>query len=371
MRSLLPIAAILGSSLTLSCSNGGVDGTPVKVSLPAIQHVFIIVLENKSFDDVFGANSQAPYLSRTLTAQGALLSQYFAIGHRSTANYVAMISGQAPNEDTQGDCSTYSDFPSGATVDTNGQAVGAGCVYPAAVQTIADELRAAGLKWKGYMEDMGNDPGRESGTCGHPPLNGWDNTQQAEAIDQYATHHNPFVYFHSLLDDGDCAHNDVPLSGLKADLANVSTTPNLAFISPNLCDDGHDQPCANGAQGGLAQADAFLMNIVPMITGSAAFQQDGVLLILFDETDYDGAGGDASACCGEPAGPNTAHPGITGPGGGRTGAVLLSPFIRPGTVSNSPYNHYSMLRTLEDLFGLPHLGFSAGARDFGGEIFGG
>jgi len=369
MKSILPIAAILGSSLTLSCSGGG-DANGLKVALPAIQHVFIIVLENRNFDEVFGANSQAPYLSQALVAQGALLTQYYAIGHRSTANYIAMISGQAPNDHTQNDCGTYSDFTAGATVDGNGQAVGSGCVYPAAVHTIADELLAAGLTWKGYMEDMGKDPARESSTCGHPPLNGADNTQQAEAIDQYAAHHNPFIYFHSLLDSGACAQRDVPLSGLSADLGSASTTPNLVFITPNLCDDGHDQPCANGAQGGLAQVDAFLQGIVPTITGSAAFQQDGVLLILFDETDYDGAGSDASACCGEPSGPNTAHPGITGPGGGRTGAVLISPFIKPGTVSNSPYNHYSMLRTLEDVFGVPALGFSAGAHDFGGEIFG-
>jgi hypothetical protein len=66
------------------------------------------------------------------------------------------------------------------------------------------------------------------------------------------------------------------------------------------------------------------------------------------------------------------HPGRTGPGGGRTGAVLLSPLIKPGTVSTVPYNHYSLLRTIEDIFGLPHLGNAAmpQVRSFGPDIFG-
>ncbi|HMI49719.1 MAG TPA: alkaline phosphatase family protein, partial [Gemmatimonadaceae bacterium] len=100
---------------------------------------------------------------------------------------------------------------------------------------------------------------------------------------------------------------------------------------------------------------------------SPAYKADGLLIINFDEA----LSIDASACCNEPSGPNTTVPGVNGPGGGRTGAVLLSRFIKPGTVSNVPYNHYSLLRSVEDLFGLSHLLYAgqAGLASFGKDVF--
>jgi hypothetical protein len=100
---------------------------------------------------------------------------------------------------------------------------------------------------------------------------------------------------------------------------------------------------------------------------SPAYKADGLLIINFDEA----LSIDAASCCKQPSGPNTAKPGVNGPGGGRTGAVLLSRFIRPGTVSNVPYNHYSLLRTIEDVFRLPHLGYAGrpGLASFGADIF--
>jgi hypothetical protein len=217
---------------------------------------------------------------------------------------------------------------------------------------------------------MGDDPVRDNGVaCAHPAIGGVDQTQQASATDQYATRHNPFVYFHSIIDDAaGCQARDVPLSHLPADLASARSTPNLSFITPDLCHDGHDATCADGSPGGLPAADAFLRRWVPMITASPAYRRDGLLVVTFDE-----AGKDSSACCGEQSGPNTLLAGgpSGGPGGGRTGAVLLSPFIAPGTVSAEDYNHYSLLRSVEDAFALPHLGYAAapGLRPFGSDIF--
>jgi hypothetical protein len=118
----------------------------------------------------------------------------------------------------------------------------------------------------------------------------------------------------------------------------------------------------------MPAADAFLREWVPRITGSPAYRSDGLLAIVFDE-----AASDSSACCGERPGPNTPAPGAQsgGPGGGRTGAVLLSPFIRPGTTSDQQYNHYSLLRSIEDSFGLAHLGYAAAPdlRAFGSDVF--
>lgn len=344
-------------------------------SLPPIRHVFLIVLENKSFEAAFGPGSAAPYLAKTLPARGALLTQYYSTGHWSLDNYIALVSGQAPNPATQGDCPQPVEFqPSSPGLDADGELRGAGCVYPATVKTLPDQLEPAGFTWKGYMEDLDRNPTRDdpqtctAGRIGQTP----DETERAAVGDQYAAKHDPFVYFHSILDNPTrCAAHIVSLSELRIDLGRVATTPNYSFITPNLCNDGHDASCVDGKVGGLAGINRFLRKWVPPITHSPAFRKDGLLIITFDESD--GVAPDAfAACCGEkrlPASPNQA--GLRGPGGGRIGAVVLSPFIRPGTVSSVPYNHYSLLRSVEDIFGLGHLGYAAqpGLRPFGAEVF--
>jgi hypothetical protein len=328
---------------------------------PPARHVFVIDLENKGFDETFGPGSAAPYLSQTLRSKGALLTQYYGTAHNSLPNYLAQISGQGPTVEGQGDCQVYSDFHGVGPV-TDGQWVGQGCVYPADVPTLPGQLHDARRTWKGYLEDMGT-------PCRHPAIGAVDDTQQAEPGDQYAARHNPFVYFHAIIDSPRCQKRVVDLSNLTADLASIDTTPNLAFITPDLCSDGHDAPCADGRPGGLASADAFLRTWVPRILASPAYQRDGVLIITFDESD--GPQSDASACCGEGPGPNTPLPGIVGLGGGRVGAVVLSRWIAPGTTSDTAYNHYSLLRTIEDLFGLGHLGYAAadGVDSFGRDVF--
>lgn len=329
--------------------------------LPAAGHVFVINLENKGYDQTWGPGSPAPYLSTTLRSKGVLLNQYFGTAHNSLPNYIAQISGQGPNPQTQGDCQNYSPFVGAGTVPP-GQAVGDGCVYPANVPTVAGQLEASGRTWKGYMEDMGT-------PCRHPALGAFDDTQQAKPGDQYAARHNPFVYFSAITASPACASNDVDLNRLPTDLAKASTTANLTYITPNLCHDGHDKPCVDGQPGGLVSADAWLKQWVPVITGSPAFKKDGVLVITFDESDSPAS--DASACCGEGPGPNSPLPGITGLGGGRVGALVLSPFVKGGTWSTTPYNHYSLLASIEDLFGLSYLGYagSPGLNRFGLDVY--
>jgi len=341
--------------------------------LPPIRHVFVLLLENKSYVATFGRHSRAPYLAHTLPAQGALLSNYYAIGHASLGNYVALVSGQAPNEATQLVCPTFADFrPSAPGLDAHGQLAGVGCVYPAIVRSLPDQLEAAGLTWKGYMEDMGKNPARESATCGHVPLGQAESTQLAQPTDQYAAKHDPFVYFRAIIDDpARCNAHVVELAQLPADLTSVATTANYSFITPNLCNDGHDSRCVDGRRGGLVAIDAFLRHWVPLIERAPAFRTDGMLVITFDESDGVGPQG-SSACCGERPLPGAKYPpGFSGPGGGRVGAVVLSPFITPGTVSAVPYNHYALLRTVEAIFGLTYLGYAAepGLAVFGPDVF--
>ena len=311
--------------------------------------MFVINLENKSYMKTWGSASAAPYLSKTLRAQGVLLSQYYGIAHHSAGNYLAQLSGQASNPMTDADCTTYSAFQQAGTASP-GQVVGTGCVYPDSVSTVADQLTAAGKTWKGYMEDMQT-------PCEHPQLDGKDNHQNAAVGDQYATRHNPFVYFESLISSGQCQSNVVPFTRFAGDLKSVSTTPNFSYISPNLCNDGHDIPCVDGSPGGLTSADAWLQQQVPAILDSPAYQQDGALIITFDEGD------------GNDTGPTGLLPG--GTAGGRIGALVLSPLAKGGTTSTTPYNHYSLLATIEDIFSLPRLGYAGapGLNAFGTDVF--
>ncbi|HWW33311.1 MAG TPA: alkaline phosphatase family protein [Steroidobacteraceae bacterium] len=370
-RALLAILTIAG--LVQSAAAAGATGTAS--TLPPVRHVFVLVLENMSYSHTFAPDSDAPYLAKTLPAQGVLLTHYHAIGHASLDNYVAMISGQAPNHETQLDCPTFSEFRLSAPgLNRDGQALGAGCVYPPIVKSLPDQLEAAGLSWRAYMEDMGNDPRRERATCGHVPLGAADPTSVARRGDQYAAKHNPFVYFHTIIDDAArCDARVVNLTRLPADLAAAAATPNFVFITPNLCSDGHDPQCVDGREGGLVAINAFLTRWVPLILNSAAFRADGLLIVTFDEADGIGAEG-SGACCGEKPLPGARYaPGFNGPGGGRVGAVVLSPFVKAGRVSAVPYNHYSLLRTIETLFGLKPLGYAAspGARVFGSDVFSG
>lgn len=355
------------NSPTMRTASSNASNAQASPALSKVRHVFVIVLENEPYEVTFGAHSIAPYLAHELPKQGALLPNYYGIGHYSLDNYIALISGQAPNRATQADCGRYVEFTrSKPGLDANGQAWGEGCVYPADVKTLADQLAGAGDTWKGCMEDMGADPSREFATCGHVAIGARDHTNRATAKDQYADKHDPFVYFHSIIDDHAlCTAHVVNLDALTNDLQRIDTTPNFSFITPNLCHDGHDAPCKNGEPGGLISADKFLQTWVPRILASAAFKQDGLLVITFDE------GTDGSACCGEQGLPGGPVPGQFGPGGGRIGAVLLSPFIAPGTLSNAEYNHYSFLRSVEDIFGLPHLGYAAAPplRSFGADVF--
>ncbi len=358
---------------TASAAPGGHRG------LSAVRHVWVIELENQGYAQSFGTPAADPYLAKTLPRMGALLENYYAIGHASADNYIAQVSGQAPTLATQADCPVWIPFPGHVVAGPYHQVLGEGCVYPAAVPTLGNQLSAAGRSWAAYLQDMGNDPGRDNTVstvrgpaCGHPATGSIDRSERAERGDQYAARHDGFAFFRSVTaNPAFCAAHILSFRPLPGDLARAGATPAVSFLAPNLCNDGHDATCADGAPGGLAQADRFLARWVPVIMAAPAYRDGGLIVITFDE------GSDASACCGETSGispshPNVPLPGKTGPGGGRIGAVLLSPLIRPGTVSAVPYNHYSLLRSIEDIFGLPHLGDAAmpQARSFGPDIFG-
>jgi hypothetical protein len=361
------------AATALAVASFGVVAAPATAALPPVGHVFVIVLENKSFVDAFGPPGQvnAPYLNRTLVPMGELLTRYYGVGHNSASNYVGMVSGQPPTPATKNDCPDPLQQVPPAAVPPYNLAAGDGCDYPANFPTIADQLTTAGRTWKGYIQGI-------PAPCSLLKNNPAPGTH-------YARKHNPFVLFRSLRDSGQCALNDVPLDGLPADLSSVATTPNLTYIVPDECDDAHtnctgplpSNPITDD-QYALQQGDAFLRLWVPRILDSPAYKQDGLLIVTFDE------GLDTTACCNEQPGPADPNPGsyaagTPGQGGGDSGTVLISQFISPGSenpggqhLNTNEYNHYSLLRSLEDLFGIKsHLGYAGqdGLVPFGSDVF--
>jgi hypothetical protein len=323
---------------------GGALPPEVEAKPTKIEHVFTIALAGHGFDAAFGPGSAAPYLSKELVPKGVLLSEFHSLGTADLPDHVAAIGGQPPNADTRAGCPVYREIGA-ATPTKTGEIAGPGCVYPNTVTTIGDQLSASRREWRGYVEDLEKGPdGRQ--TCRRPASDAIDDTADARPGDGYATRRNPFVYFHSLLDLGDCDALDGPLQRLETDLAAVKTTPSYAYIAPNLCNSGAEAPCVDGSPGGIAAADAFLAQWVPKILASPAYEESGLLIVTF-------AGGPAGL------------PPVAGTEGGvRNGTLLLSRFADAGTTVSSPYDPYSLLRSVQDLFALKPLARSNTASSF-------
>jgi hypothetical protein len=320
--------------------------TPAGTPVPSkVKHVFVIALTTPSYRAAFGRRSSMPYLGRVLRRKGDLLTGYQTLGATSLPDYLALISGQAPNFDTERGCATYAAFPPRAAPNKPGQVPGRGCVYPNTILTLGDQLDAH-LGWKGYFEDLGTALPATQQNCQHPNSNALDTTLTPVVGDDYATSQNPFVYFHSLLDLGDCTKDDLPLTALPGGLRSPSHTANLVYIAPGLCDDGSGAACPGVTPVGPAAADAFLERWVPAVLSSRAYKRDGVLVIVLTSPDAQ-------------LGVGTAFNRSI-----RTGALVISRYARPGSTTPGRYNPYSVLRSIEDLFGLGPLAHARSAKSF-------
>ena len=332
------IALVAGAAVGLAGPAGGAPRASAP-AVPHLNHVFVIVLENENADSTFGPHTPRP-TSLTSPRQGAFLPNYYAIGHESLDNYIAMVSGQAPNTQTQADCQVYTNFKPG-TPTSDGQYRGTGCVYPAPVATVANQLEAAGHTWKGYMDGMnGKAPPGADIRCRHPAINSQDDTQTAEVGDQYAARHNPFVYFHSIIDSPTCAQHDVELRAPEPRPAFGADDPQLLVHHPEPLPRRprlavRQRRARRPRDGGqVARAN------VPQILRSPAFGDRGLLIVTFDEAEGDGADADSSACCNEQPGPNLIPPDTPaalspGPAAAGSAPSCVSPCIRPGTVDTT------------------------------------
>ncbi len=226
---------------------------------------------------------------------------------------------------------------------------GIGCVYPAATKTLPGQLTEAGLKWKAYVQ--GIEDGAVAGlptTCRHPAPGTPDPSQAPTPSDTYVTWRNPFIYFHSIVDGPECAEANVGLPQLAADLKlKAEKFPALAYVAP---------------------AEEQLKTVVTEIKESLAYKDGGMIAITSAEAPQEGERPDESGCCIDPAFPNLPDAGEaappTGPvretdGGGRVGLLLLSPYVEAGTTSETYFNHFSLLVTIEELFELERIGYGA------------
>jgi hypothetical protein len=380
----------LSTAGTATNTTAATTATPVRTSKGKVKHVFVIALSTTSYGAAFGPRSAAGYLNHTLRPRGTLLSGYRSLAGAELPDYLAMISGQAANADTRANCPVYADFPQAAKPTGAGLISGRGCVYPNTVITLGDQVTASGQTWRGYLADMGKS------ACVHPSSGAHDSALLPFAGSQYDTRHNPFIYFHSLLDLGDCSTDDTSLDALPAALKATSKAPRLSFIAPPLCDDAASTGCPGGKPGGIAGEDLFLKTWVPRIMGSTAYKHGGVLMIVFAPSRSAAtAGSSAAGATGASGATGTsgatrtsgasATSGVTGATGAaaapsaqaftpvatsasatplRTGALILSPLARRGRIVAGAFTPYSVLRSIEDLFGFKPLGHARGASSF-------
>jgi phosphatidylinositol-3-phosphatase len=348
-------------------ASGSEGPTPTgsKKKLPPIKHVFVVMLSDEPYATAFGPASPAHYLSGTLEKRGQLLVRYYAVAHEGLANAIALLSGQGSTEATAANCPTYTDLvPAGSGAE--GQVLGKGCAYPASTATLVSQLTSKHLTWKAYVGGI-DEGGASPPACAHPSSGAADpSVAQAGAarpsgID-YQTSRNPFVYFHSITGSPACVANDVGMSALKHDLASAHGTASFSYIAPGPCDDGSPTACAPGKASGMMAADAFLQKIVPQILSSKAYRKNGLLAITVDQAPASGEYADSSSCCGQPRFPNLPAPtgtaALSPPGGGQVGLLLLSPFLKGGGLVQDTYNHFSLLATIEQIFGLSRLGYA-------------
>lgn len=242
--------------------------TPSAIPPAAQSHVFVIVMENRSYSQLIGDS----YIAG-LAARYGVATNYHGVSHPSLPNYLALTSGSTWGITDDG----YHPLPAGG---------------------LGAQLTAAGISWRAYMEGMASG-------CFHSSY-------------PYALKHNPFAYY-----GGACPPEVVPFSQFAADLG--GDVPRFVWITPDLCHDGHD--CSS------AVAEAWLAQVVPQITATRAWSAGGVLLITWDE------------------GEDSANSVLT---------LVIHP--RPlEHASNLPYNHYSLLATIEDALGVPRLGHAVNA----------
>ncbi len=346
-------AALIGSSLGAHAIAADASQSGTSTSAPRLDHVFVIMLENHSQSSVIG-DPNAPYMNR-LAKHYQMADHYYGVTHPSMPNYLASIGG--------------SNFGVQDDEDEN--------VVNLDRSNLVDQLENHDVRWGAYLEDLPADKLARFGP------EGTDKDGNATTFQLYAKKHNPFVLFKDIVQNPKRMAHVKDYSKLAADLEKKNA-PEFVWISPNQCHDMHggvptvdghpETPCPYGSATDPSldaslkkKADQFVKQAVHTIVRSSAWTRHSAIVVVTDENDYTGnpeTGGweSADGCCGSPY--VAAHdprinkdglwPGGTY-GGGLIPAIIVSAQGPRHFVDHRAYNHYSLLRTIEDNWHMAHL----------------
>jgi acid phosphatase len=297
---LVMVAAFVGLKYSHAASN------PERQFV--VKHVIVILLESKNESFVLG-NKDAPYINNILVPNYSITDDYYSVAHPSLPNYIAITSG-----------STFGVRNNSLLVDS----------LP--YKNIVDLLAEHDITWKAYMESIMT----VNGSCGGAFLS------EAKETYGYVSKHNPFAYYTDIMNNKTRCRQIVPLSQFSADLAN-NQLPGFSFITSNIMDDGHTAPpnataCAPSGTS-LQCADNWLSRFLPPIINSPEFANT-IVFITWD-AHHESA----------PMNQTTTSP------NNRVLLIAVSPDSREGYVDNTTfYSHYSLLATIERIYGLGNLG---------------
>ena len=317
--------------------------TPARQPMPHYDHIFVIVEENQGLADIVGK----PFTPRltALAKQYGLATQYYGVVHPSEGNYVAMLGG-----DTFGihDDDAYFCKPHQADPVCKGSDAPDFADHTVDAPSLADQLKEKHLTWKGYFESLPS-PGAMEVV--------WPKTGNAEHLPAalYASKHTGFDAFASAQKDPDRAFHKVNFEVLDQDLA-LGTMPNFALIVPNQCNEMHGVKGENvpadctkeNEQGRIARGDAYAGALVDRIMQSPVWSAPGntAIVVTFDEASHHVYPGDPAGCCAWEPGSAANF------GGGRIPTIVIANHGPRALQDATPYNHYSLLRSLEEAFGI-------------------
>ncbi len=327
------------------------------------KHIFLIMMENHGTEEILSNGADAPFVGQLIKQPGVrYATQYFGVTRPSLPNYLALISGSS--QGIYDDCKAGADVmckpeefvPDSGDPATAGRlltdaeaAAAAKKPHLFAGRTLVDQLEAAQHSWKAYMQAMPAD----NKNIEYAPV-GADGKVIAKL---YAQKHNPFMYFSGIAGDPRRMAKIVPYDELATDLA-ANSVPDFVWISPDQCHDMHGispgaaatmkvpdcgYPDSGLDHGAIKLGDAYLKEAVGAITGSAAWKEGAVIVIVWDEDDYAGFSGTS----GSPVGRDD-----TLLGGARAPLIVVTGDQKPPAKFDEPANHYNLLAAIQQAWSL-------------------
>jgi phosphatidylinositol-3-phosphatase len=310
------------------------------VAIPGYQHIVVIIMENNNFATIIG-NPLAPQIN-ALASKYGLATNYFGVTHPSEPNYLAIIAGDyfGIQDDNQFYCTP-------ALAITDPTCAGTTVNHTINAQTLADQLTAAGMTWKGYFQNLPPTPPAGQLVMTGPNANGpYTFKWPSSTVALYAAKHNPFLNFtgtqRALADM-------VPDTQLFADLA-TNHLPNFSLVVPDQCHDMHGTGTCVDTNQLVSAGDTYVGDTVNAILASPVWPVGrNAIVITWDEDDSADSGQAGTGCCG------------ADPGGGHVATIVISNQGQYPVTDGTAYNHYSLLRTMEAAFGLAPLAHAGDA----------